>query len=534
MTTPSPPNAPIVIVAPCPLGKGAVEGWMSRIRAIDAIFEGQERIYLDVISGNAPAGPPHPERHGEVCEYRIDMMDGEHRRFVESKIAAARFVYVHTIHLARYVLPYYMTGKLVTDIHGIVPEEEVMLGRPAHADFYEAVEASVIMASRLLVVVTEAMRDHLLAKYPECKAEFLIAPIIESHQADLGARTQRAPGSGYRALYAGGAQSWQNLAETLAIAARVKDICTFDFLSHEHDHIAALAEPLDLTPVSRFRVVDKHDLAQAYLQADFGFVLRDPVAVNRVACPTKLSEYLWFGVIPVVKTPLIGDFHTLGFAYLTADDFAAGLFPDEPALAKMRARNRAIIEALSSRFATAAGALRNLILPNRIAGSGLAGLPVGDRHLVFPNQAEAYLFGDATHYASRAIAGAYEEMEFAVHGAATAARIVPVLSDMSVRLPSIEFHIAGEQAPNVVAHCQGGVSMSPDSATILHLTKAAPYIDIGFDRKTDVRGIRFETRFDSLGPRAPGLHSLEPASLAIRFVTANGAVIDRTARIAAP
>jgi hypothetical protein len=357
-----------------------------------------------------PPGAPQPIARGEATEYRIDMARATHRAFVEELIRDCPFAYVHTVHLARFVLPYYITGKIVTDIHGIVPEEERMLGQPDHADFYKAVEATVAVTWRLLVVVTEAMRDHLMAKYPDCRAEFVVLPIIERHEVDFAARRGRSPGEPYRAVYAGGTQAWQNIDDMLAVCAPVKDICRFDFLSHEHELIAARPAAQALAGAASFRVVDKPALARAYLEADFGFVLRDPVAVNTVSCPTKLSEYLWFGVIPVVKSAAIGDLERLGYAYLTMQDFAAGLFPDEEGLAEMRLRNRAVIQDLSERFGAAAERLAELVLPNRIAGPGLAGLAVGHRHLVFPSQAEAYAFAGTTIHRVQALAAPYERM----------------------------------------------------------------------------------------------------------------------------
>lgn len=531
--------APIVIVAPCPLGKGAVEGWMSRIRAIDAVFAGQRRVYLDMVSGGAAPGRPQEILHGEAREARIDMLDPDHRAYVEALIAEARFVYVHTVHLARFVLPYYITGKIVTDIHGVVPEEERMLGRPEHGDFYEAVEASVVLSSPLLVVVSAAMRAHLMAKYPACQAEFVIAPIIESHAVDLADRKPRAEGAPYRVLYSGGAQVWQNIDATLAAWAEAKDICTFEALSHDHEIIRAKAEALGLgAGAARFRVVDKPALAEAYLNSDFGFVLRDDSPVNFVACPTKLSEYLWFGVIPVVKTAMIGDFAAEGYKYLTLEEFSIGLLPDEAALARMRAKNRDVIQRLGGQFSTAAQRLAGLTLESRINGASMAGLPVGDRHLVFPNQAEAYLFADGMAYQSRPVAGPYGaiELRFPEPTPATSARIVPLLADMRVRLSGITFVLAeGETPPGVSAYCPGALARSAGGDPVLCLAKSAPHLDLQFDRRVMVEAVRFEAVFEALGVKTPLKSGQDGHGLAaaIRFETPAGAARVSTAPLAA-
>lgn len=503
-------GAPIVIVAPCPLGKGAVEGWMSRISAIDRLFEGQPRVYLDFVSGGALPGEPIPVGHGEAREYRLDMAEAAHRTFVEQQILESRFVYVHTVHLARFLLPYYPTGKIVTDVHGIVPEEERMLGRPEHGDFYEAVECTVVMNSRLLVVVTHAMQDHLQAKYPDMAAEFLVVPIIEKHSVDLAARVRREPGTPYRAVYAGGTQVWQNIEDTVAVAAAARQLAVYDFLSHEHETIRAMAEEHGIADQCTFRVTDKAGLAEAYMQADFGFVLRDDVAVNRVSCPTKLSEYLWFGVVPVVQSPAIGDFARLGFEYVTAQEFASGLLPDEPGMARIRARNREVIEELAGLYERAAGRLNSLVLPNRIAGSGMAGLPVGWRHLCFPNQAEFYLFADgAMSHRTVALEQSFTQVswQFDPPAPAQACRFLPLLADLCLRVEAIELTLAaGERLEGVITALTPGTWLSAEKGEypLLALPRATPYIDLHLPARAHIAEVRARVRFEAVGIEAQG------------------------------
>ena len=83
-----------------------------------------------------------------------------------------------------------------------------------------------------------------------------------------------------------------------------------------------------------------------YLTCTYGFVLRDPVLLNQVACPTKLVEYLYWGVIPIVLTSGIGDFAELGFAFVSLENFRSGRLPDDNEAAKMRVINRQVIEKL--------------------------------------------------------------------------------------------------------------------------------------------------------------------------------------------
>jgi len=65
------------------------------------------------------------------------------------------------------------------------------------------------------------------------------------------------------------------------------------------------------------------ELKRYYVKAHYGFILRDDVVVNRVACPTKMIEYLNYGMIPVVLSPFVGDFDEMGYEYVKLSDFNA-------------------------------------------------------------------------------------------------------------------------------------------------------------------------------------------------------------------
>jgi hypothetical protein len=496
------PSDFILIVAPCPFGASLADGWMSRIGAVDRLFENVDRIYVDPFTG-APLGAPIENRHNDkVIEYKLNLFDEVHHRLLEHLILKCRFVYVHTVHLARFILPFYPTGKVVTDMHGIVPEEERLLGRPEHGTFYEGVERVVVTNSHI-VVVTDAMRQHLLAKHPDAKPCFTILPIIELHSTALSERRRRIPESRYRAVYAGGTQRWQNVDFMLDVADQAADFCDFDFLSREHQDIRARAEGRPVGGVSTFSVANKEELPRHYLRADFGFVLRDDTAVNRVACPTKLTEYLWFGVIPIVKSPNIGDFLAQNYAYITAEEFCSGVIPDEGSAQAMREQNRGVIDRLLGQFLESSKALSGLRLSNAIHGNTLAGLPIAQRHLLFPNQAELYLFGEATHYSKRDVIEPYNtllwvlDIEEPVH----AFRLIPMLADVIVELESVEIDVENLDFDAMNIHC---VTPGVPQNEGVYLRKAQPYFEFHFSQPMKVRAVKPNWTFVAFGTRDTG------------------------------
>ena len=53
--------------------------------------------------------------------------------------------------------------------------------------------------------------------------------------------------------------------------------------------------------------------------------MRDDIVLNRVAAPTKLIEYLSYGLIPIVKTINIGDSVKMGYEYILYNEDLNGL-----------------------------------------------------------------------------------------------------------------------------------------------------------------------------------------------------------------
>lgn len=478
----------ILIVAPCPTGAPAHEGWMSRIRAVDRIFGSSQRIYVDPYTG-ATAGPPVPQAHNEsLVEYRLALTRPDHHMLLETLVKASRFVYVHTAHLARYLLPFYPTGKIVTDMHGIVPEEERMLGRTELGTYYEGVERVVLKCSRLVVVVTDAMRDHLSAKHPDCNATFLCLPIIETFATGLGDRRPRQAGTPYRLIYAGGTQVWQNIERTIDLCDRVADVATCTFLSLDHERIKSMAGGRPFARSARFEVVGKDELPLRYLSADLGFVLREDTAVNRVSCPTKLSEYLWFGVVPIVASPDIGDFAAEGYAYVTDAELEIGLIPDEATCHDMRLRNRAVLDRLIARYEASAAVLADLRLPSLVHGGGLAGLPIGSRHLLFPNQAELYVFAAGMHHFVRDVVDFYDEMRWepGVEAPAANLRLVPLLADITVELRSVEVVASAAPSPELTVSC---TTPGTPAGQAIKIERRAPFVDLNFSDKIAVSAV---------------------------------------------
>jgi hypothetical protein len=347
-----PTEIELAVVAPYPTQERIKEGWMSRINAIDMIIAPKKRLYLHFAEHHAGGRDNiliQQAEHG--WEIFLSPSDVFHQEIIDKIVQQVHRIYVHTVHLAEYIEPWLASGKFIVDFHGIVPEEEIMMGYPERAPKYEALEQQVLKKALTCVMVTEAMRQHYLRKYPSIQPkQVLIVPIVEKLSSDYDDNHNDRDELPVSVIYAGGTQAWQNVDAMIALAWQTRDYASFVFLSHDWLLIKERAEKNQALEKTVYRFCAKADLVLAYKQADFGLVLRDDTAVNRVACPTKLYEYLALGVIPIVKTPSLGDFEEFNYCYVTEDEFKDGFFPDKISRKNMILQNLRAVELLRERF----------------------------------------------------------------------------------------------------------------------------------------------------------------------------------------
>ena len=352
----------IAIVAPFPSPHATHEGWMTRIASIDRQLAGIQRVYLDFSEHHADFRGEVARHDRERAEVLLNPSGDGSMDFVSKLAETVNLFYVHTLHLAEYMLPWLNTGKVCVDIHGVTPEEEELLGRSHLRERYETVEREVLGGARCCICVSESMAEHYADKYPSLLPTWLTLPICPVFPGDP--ELHRNPSTDDRrpvALYSGGTQVWQNLDAMLALAESAGEEIDFRFLSHDQATIRRRIEELGVRPPPAVGYCNKAELIAAYRAADFGLVLRDDSPVNRVSCPTKLVEYLSFGLIPVVRSPCLGDFDRFGYAYVTEEEFKDGLLPDSASRAWMIEHNLRIVEKPKAQFEAGTRALREMV-----------------------------------------------------------------------------------------------------------------------------------------------------------------------------
>ena len=80
------------------------------------------------------------------------------------------------------------------------------------------------------------------------------------------------------------------------------------------------------------------------MKAHYGYVLRDDITVNNVACPTKIADYFKYRIVPIVSSPKIGDFVDSGMKYITLDDFNSGKLLSKSQLKEIADNNENVLK----------------------------------------------------------------------------------------------------------------------------------------------------------------------------------------------
>lgn len=311
----------ILFIAPNPHKAKKHEGFLQRVLAIDQLF-GED------------------EKH-----YSSDYDDESLARL----IIEADLVYVHSVYNAEKIIGCYsmFAHKIITDLHGIVPEEEMYADNQEQFRVMDSVESRVFSSGRYFVAVTNAMRRHFEQKYPKSnKATWIILPI----HGEYGGEIDYSKKDYQKVIYAGGGQPWQNVGMMVDVVNRLEEL-RFVILTHDKDAFKGIGSGLGDGRVA-IRSVGAKQVGRYYESASMGFILRDDNPVNNVACPTKLIEYLASGVVPIVLSEDIGDFKEMGYRFVTIKDLYGAQVRKDDLIAAIQ-ENRSVYEKLLGNTAAA-------------------------------------------------------------------------------------------------------------------------------------------------------------------------------------
>ena len=329
----------ILFLADHPDNMAEQDGMAQRITAIDRSFANQERAYLKVSLLRNLKGETMRFPDQFLIIHRLNLF--LHLLCIIAVIRQSSCLYIHSVGNALALMPAILFKKTVTDLHGLVSDEFSMAGNWLAVLRYRLVERFVFRYSDALVVVSEAMAELLQQRYKGLKARLFRVPIFDSAGEALS--PCQSSGDEPLLIYAGGAQAWQNVDLMLDSFKQVAHLCRLRILTADQGAFRDKIKQLGLEERVELLTVPKLEVYRHYAQAQFGFVLRDDVPVNRVACPTKLVEYLTAGLIPIVIQPDIGDFYRRGYAFLSLEQLLTAGLPDQQKLTLMREQNYQVV-----------------------------------------------------------------------------------------------------------------------------------------------------------------------------------------------
>jgi hypothetical protein len=317
----------IVFLAPYPNSENIKEGMMQRVSAIDEMFSNDEYDKTYIVSRFKTFKTKVNQVDKNTIEFNLSIW----RSFflLLKEIKKANIIYIHSLYgiglAGIFCMPLIKNKNFVWDVHGIIPEEIRLSGQSKLKQFiYSLLESLVIKNASKIIVVTNAMKKHLCMKYKDIKAEFLVYPILPN-TIDIKKGFEEIDAAGkINIIYAGNMQGYQNIPLMIQGMKDMLDVPNvyFYILTGEKVKMLELFESKALNNKKNIFIdsVNPSELHKYYKKAHYGFILRDDVDVNNVACPTKIIEYLAYGMTCITLTSKIGDFETLGFDHLNLNE----------------------------------------------------------------------------------------------------------------------------------------------------------------------------------------------------------------------
>ena len=337
------------------------DGYFQRIKAIDTLFAGKERVYIDrTLSSPEDVWLDKPSQN--IFVIRIGKAQKNKwvaRFFMLLCFFRSKTIYIHSIYPLRGLsfIMFIPWGKRIVDMHGAVPEELHYRGEFKNSEVFERIEKKALTRATHLVFVSDSMRQHFAEKYPKISQyQTVLLPILPK----ISSPCSKGTGSINKTylngkpvvVYAGGLQEWQEVPEMINAIKKTINIATHKFFCPQPELFRAMLLEDGLSSTSSILIDSKshNELLKIYCECHYGFILRKDNIVNDVACPTKLVEYLAMGIIPIVDYEEIGDFKALGMQFLRLEDFLQRTLPDEDERNIMAAQNLAVYRCLRIQY----------------------------------------------------------------------------------------------------------------------------------------------------------------------------------------
>lgn len=363
----------VCVLAPMYKEEKASDGYFQRINSVDQhVLKDYAKLYIE----NFPqASSPRIERKDDrhMVLY-TGLYNPNNVNALKMLLSRSGIVYSHSLlrcmenELCSQVLRW-LTGshvKFVVDMHGAVPEEAALCDDWVGAQKYNRVEERLMAGADVMICVNHAMLEHFQKKYSYTmiKPAPVVMPIYLDEAVDVGIIDSKLSRTDYArplVVYAGGLHKWQNIPLMQDVMEEAGDRFRYDILVSDPAEFVRMYGARKKLSHLEVRKLPPEEVFSVYRDCHYGFVLRDDIIVNNVACPTKLIEYIRFGVLPVIKTENIGDFARYGMASVSYEDFREGRIPDGEAYSRMILHNVEVLGCFTRDYRRGRGELLQLL-----------------------------------------------------------------------------------------------------------------------------------------------------------------------------
>jgi len=314
----------IIFFARYPNNENLQDGFYVRVKNIDNIFINENRIYLCI-------SILHNYHFNETKKNNLIIVNANiflHYFKIKKLFHKSNIFYIHSLHnfLWTIFLPIPKNNKIIWDVHGAVPEEFKFNKKIILAYIFNLLEKYLYHRADLIITVTQAMYKFLSLKYNVKNKNYFVFPIINNlllsenniSKVNVLRNELNLSTNDIVFIYSGSLLKWQRFDEI----AKIIEKCNnpnyyFIILTGQINEVKKLIINYNL--ISKrilIKTVLPEELPIYYAIANFGFILRNNHILNKVAAPTKLLEYMYYGLIPIVDYEKIGDFYELNYEYI--------------------------------------------------------------------------------------------------------------------------------------------------------------------------------------------------------------------------
>ncbi|MDV2985429.1 UNVERIFIED_CONTAM: hypothetical protein Q9R58_14005 [Methylobacteriaceae bacterium AG10] len=355
----------ITFFAADPITSDERDGYNQRVKFVDNIFNFSSRLYIS-LSNNPMSETKLEKVSNRVWRLKFSPDSAFCKPLLSFIIKNSKTLYAHSVRSLEHPMLFdciqEVKSNLILDMHGLVVEELIAMGDYDKFEIApDTLERTIISHASNIITVSHRMNDWLDRKYCAHEKNYLVLPHTKSKTKF---KTSRGLERKAKVIYAGGTHPWQCIDRVVQLSATISQQLAVEICCPQPEAIQRMI--LDAQPACaenvNVRSLSHAETLDVYQTCDYGIVLREDNIINRVSCPTKLVEYLEFGLVPIMLNSNIGDFKDLGLQYVSLENAMSLNFPNAQQLAAMRAMNRHVIQRLSQEASASADQLTKLVM----------------------------------------------------------------------------------------------------------------------------------------------------------------------------